>query len=107
MSVTHVSDKKYTTETIARAFKYFALYRAAYNRPREDPELPSVRTFTGLISKVKTTDNSSYVTQIFTNLNDIRQRNNLLLFDEVYVKATVCGIVFKKLVNQVHLTSSS
>ena len=61
MSVTYVSDKKYTTETIACAFKYFALYRAAYNRPGEDPELPGVRTFTGLISKVKTTDNSSYL----------------------------------------------
>ena len=46
MSVTYVSNKKYTIKSIARAFKYFALSREAYNRPIEDFELPSVHTLT-------------------------------------------------------------
>ena len=47
---------------------------------------------------------------IFTDLNDIWQRTCLLLFDEVYVKATFQyhrGIVFGKLVNKLHLLANT
>ena len=44
-----------------------------YNHPREDFKPPHVLTLTGLTSKVKTTNDSSYMKLVFTNLNDIRQ----------------------------------
>ena len=47
---------------------------------------------------------------IFTDFNDIWQRTCLLLFDEVYVKATFQyhrGIVFGKLVNKLHLLANT
>ena len=53
MSATSVSDKKYITETLVLAFEHFSLSSAAYNRLREDFELPSVRTLTQLTFKVK------------------------------------------------------
>lgn len=45
MSVTYVDNKKYTTEAIAHALKYFAVYCGAYNRLREDFKLPNVSTY--------------------------------------------------------------
>ena len=41
MSVTYVGEKKYTTETLVRAFEYFALSRATYNRFRTSYQLSS------------------------------------------------------------------
>ena len=46
MSLTYVGNKKYTTETIVRAFGYFAFSRAAYNCLRDDFELLHVSTLT-------------------------------------------------------------
>ena len=57
-------------------------------------------------TKIKTIDDKSYIRHIFINLNDIRQRTCLLLFDKVYVKAKLQyhgGIVFGKTVNKPHL----
>ena len=45
MSVTYVDNKKYTTEAIVHALKYFAVYCGAYNRLREDFKLPNVSTY--------------------------------------------------------------
>ena len=85
---TYTRDKNYSTETLVCSFQYFALSRAAFNRLREDFELPSVRALTRLTSKVKTTDNSSYIKHDVTNLNEKKQKICLLLLDEVYEKAT-------------------
>ena len=63
-----------------------------------------------LTSKFKTTDDSSYMKNIFTNLNDIRERTCLLLFGEVYVKAILQyhrGIIFGKAVNKPQLLATT
>ena len=39
-SLVHVGNRKYESETIVRAFVYFATSRALYKRFREDFELP-------------------------------------------------------------------
>lgn len=51
-SLTYVGEKKYSAETIARAFEYFAVSRSLYRRLREDYELPSISTLTKITSKV-------------------------------------------------------
>ena len=53
MGVTVVGERKYSVEITVRAFEYFAMSRATYNRLREDFELPSISTFTNSTSKVK------------------------------------------------------
>ena len=78
MSVTYVSDKKYTNETLVCAFEYLVPSKAANNRVRQDFELPNVRTLTRLISKVKTIDDSSFIKHIFTCLCDMRKRTCFL-----------------------------
>ena len=45
-SLVHVGDNKYESETIVRAFVYFATSRALYKRLREDFELPGITTLT-------------------------------------------------------------
>ena len=42
MGVTVVGERKYSVEITVRAFEYFAMSRATYNRLREDFELPSI-----------------------------------------------------------------
>jgi len=101
MGVTYIGDKKYSPETIIRAFEYFVLSRTAYNRLREDFELPSISTLTRLTSKVKTLDDISYVKTLFQKL-DSKQKLCVLILDEVYVKSMLQyhgGIVFGKAVN--------
>ena len=74
MGLTYVGEKKYSVETIIRAFEYFALSRSPYNRLREDFELPSVRTITRITSRVNKLDNNLYIQKVFQNLNDERQK---------------------------------
>jgi len=81
--------KKYTTETLVRAFEYFALSRATYNRFRTSYQLPSTRTLTRLTSKVKSIDDNTYMKHMFANISDERQKNCVLLLDEVYIKASL------------------
>ena len=69
------------TETLVFAFQYFAHFSAVYNRLREVFELPNVCTLTKVIFQVKIIDASTYMKQIFTNLNDIRREACVLLFD--------------------------
>ena len=110
MSVTYVGEKKYTTETLVRAFEYFALSRATYNRFRTSYQLPSTRTLTRLTSKVKSIDDNTYIKHIFANISDERQKNCILLLDEVYVKASLQyhgGIVFGKAVNNPNLLANT
>ena len=64
MDVTLLGEKKYSVETIVRAFEYFALCRSMCNRIREDFELPCVSTLTNLTSKIKSVDDVSYISQM-------------------------------------------
>ena len=81
-----VTDKKYSVETMIRAFEYFAMSRATYNHLREDFQLPSITTLTRLTSKVKSVHEDICLQKNFSNLPDIRYRNCILPLDEVYVK---------------------
>ena len=78
MGLTYVGEKKYSDETIMRAFEYFALSRSAYNRLREDFELPSVPTITRITSRVNKLDDNLYIQKVFQNLNDERQKTCIL-----------------------------
>ena len=60
-NITYVGEKKYSVEMFIRAFEYFALSRATYNRLRRDFQLPSISALTRITSKVKNTDDNSYI----------------------------------------------
>ena len=97
-----VGDKKYNTETIVRAFDYFATSRTLYNRLRDDYELPSVSTLTRLTSKVNKVDDTLFLKNIFTNIEE-NQTICEILIDEIYVKPSLTyhgGAVFGKAVNE-------
>ena len=79
MGLTYVGKKKYSDDTIIRAFEYFARSRSAYNRLREDFELPSVRTLTRITSSVNKLDHNLFIRKAFQNLNEERQKNCILL----------------------------
>ena len=59
--ITYVGEKKYSLEMFIRAFEYFALSRAKYNRLRRDFQLLSISTLTCITSKVKNTADNSYI----------------------------------------------
>ena len=101
-SLVHVGDRKYESETIVRAFVYFATSRALYKRLREDFELPGITTLTRLTSKVNKIDDTQFLKNVFGNVEE-RQRTCILLLDEVYVKPSLMyhgGTVFGKAVNK-------
>ena len=81
-NITYVGEKKYSLEMFIRAFEYFALSRAKYNRLRRDFQLLSISTLTCITSKVKNTDDNSYIHKVFSNLTDERQKTCVLLLDE-------------------------
>ena len=60
--------------------------------------LLSISTLTKMTAKVKITDDSAYTNKIFSSiLEDDRQKNCVLILDEVYVKTCLQyhgGIVF-------------
>ena len=73
-----------------------------YNRIREDFELPCVSTLTNLTSKIKSVDDVSYISNVFSRLPD-EQKTCILILDEVYVKSMLQyhgGILFGKAVNK-------
>ena len=110
MNKTCIGEKKYPIETTVRAFEYFSLARSAYNRIREDFELPSLRTLGRITSKYKSLDDTTYIRHIFSNLRDDRQKTCILLLDEVYVKPMLQyhgGIVFGKSANKPHLLANT
>ena len=102
MGVTLVGEKKYTVETTVRAFEYFALSRSTYSRLREDFELPCIATLTSLTSKIKSADDPSFISNIFSKLPE-KQKTCFIIIDEVYVKSMLQyhgGILFGKAVNK-------
>ena len=72
------------SETIVRAFVYFATSRALYIRLREDFELPGITTLTRLTSKVNKIADTRLLKNVFGNVEE-RKRTCILLLDEVYV----------------------
>ena len=48
----------------------------------------SITTLTRLTTKIKTLDDLSYMQNVFSQLDDERQKPFLLVFDEVYVKSS-------------------
>ena len=80
------------TETLVFTFQYFAHFSAVYNRLREVFELPNVRTLTQVTFQVKTIDGSTYMKQIFTNLNDIT-REACVLIPIKFMKRQHCSIM--------------
>ena len=109
-NIAYVGEKKYSVETFVRAFEYFALSRATYNRLPRDFQLPSINRLTRITSKVKNTDDNSHIHKVFSNLTDDRQKTCVLLFDEVYVKAMLLyygGLVFGHAVNKPSLLANT
>ena len=85
MNSSNVYEQKYSSKTIVPAFEYFARSRSLYIQIRKDYQLPSIATLTKLTSKFSNTDDNTFITKIFENLNN-GQKNCILLIDEVYVK---------------------
>lgn len=109
MGVTYVGNKKYSTESITRAFEYFSISRSLYERLRQDFELPSRSTLTRLTSRVKSLDDFTFMKTIFSNLPE-RQKDCVLLLDEVYVKSILQlhgGHIFGRAVNNPQLLANT
>lgn len=73
-----------------------------YIRFRDDYELPGISTLTRLTSKVGNVDDNEFLKTFFEHCTDPRQKNVVLLIDEVYVKPQLTyqgGNVFGKAVN--------
>ena len=66
MGMTVVGEKKYSVDTMVRAFEYFALSRLTYSRLRQDFELPCISSLTTLSSKIKSVDDSTYISIMFS-----------------------------------------
>ena len=86
MGVKSFGDRKFSNATIVRAFGYFALSRTAYNRLRQDFDLPSVTTLTRMTSSTKRYDDAAFYSKVFSNLSN-QQKTYIVLIDEVYIKS--------------------
>ena len=109
-NITYVGEKKYSVEMFIRALEYFALSRATYNRLRGDFQLPNISTLPHITSKVKNTDDNSYIHKVFSNLTDERQKTCVLLLDEVHAKDMLLyhgGVVFGHAVNKPSLLANT
>ena len=87
---------------IARAFEYFATSRSLYTRLRDDFELTSISLLTKLTSKVGNVGDNEFPQSYFQHCTDPRQRNVVLIINEIYVKPQLSyqgGHVFGKAVD--------
>ena len=94
--------KKYEMEAVVRAFEYFALSRSCYICLWQEFQLPSIRILTRLNSSVKCLDNASFIKRVFSNLNDVRQKNVFCFKTKYYGKSALQyhgGILFGKPAN--------
>ena len=100
--MTYVDEKKYSSETIARAFEYFSILRTLYPRLRTDYQLQSINLPKNLTSKINTTSDDEFLKAYFFQKCPQQQRNILLIIDEIYVKPQLTyrgGNVFGKAIN--------
>lgn len=89
------------SETIVRAFGYFATSRTLHHRLREDYQLPSIRVLTRWTSIVINSGDNGFIENVLLKLDTV-QKHCLLLIDEIYVKPTLSyhgGTLFGKSVN--------
>ena len=86
MKPIRVGRKLYSPEILVRAFDYFATSRCLYGKLRDDYKLPSVKTMSNLTSKVNKLSDKKLIEEVFSNLKDERQKQCVVLVDEVYVK---------------------
>ena len=94
-------EKSYSSDTIVRAFRYYATLKSCYEKFRTDYKLPSVRTLRKLTSKVSKLNDKEFVSNIFPNLDE-KQGKCIVLVDEVYVKPSLQyhgGHIFGKAAN--------
>ena len=109
MGTIHVGEKKYSPETIARSFEYFATSRSLFTRIRLDYELPCETTLTTLTTKVSSMEDNEWLNQIFSKLDE-KDKSCILLLDEVYVKPSLTyqgGTIFGKAVNHPDLLATT
>ena len=85
-ALTFIGNKKYSPEILSRAFEYFSISRSLYSRIRDDYEMPSIVTLGKLISKVSKLKDFDFLNKYFMQLEDPRQKNVIIIIDEVYVK---------------------
>ena len=86
MKPTKVGEKRYSPETLIRAFEYYSTSRCLYERIRKDYKLPSVNTLTNLTSKVNNTSDKAFIKEVFSNLPDERQKQCVILVDKIFFK---------------------
>ena len=78
---------------------------------RDDYELPSISLLTRLTTKISKIDDSDFLKCFFANC-EVRQRNVILLIDEIYVKPSLTyqgqgGNVFGKAINITELFATT
>ena len=101
LNYTKVGCVKYSSETIVRAFEYFATSRTLYNKLRQDFGLPSLKTLNRVSSQVNNSSDFTFISNVVSKLNE-RQKKFILLLDEVYVKPLLTyhgGMLFGKASN--------
>ena len=101
-ALTFVGNKKYSPEILSRAFEYFSISRSLYSHIRDDHEMPSIVTLGKLISKVSKLEDFDFLNKYFMQLEDPRQKNVIIIIDEVYVEPQLTyqgGNLFGKAVN--------
>ena len=79
LNSTAVKRIKYSTDVIVRDFEYLATSRDLYSRLREDFGLPSVATLNRISSKVNNTEDSTFLTSVFSSLEEQQRKFNLLI----------------------------
>ena len=78
----------YSTDTITRAFEYYATSRTLYKRLCDDFQLPNIVLLQRLTSKCSKKDDEQYITSILNELKSYQKRC-IVLLDEVYVKPSL------------------
>ena len=102
MKPVRVGHKVYSPDTLVRAFEYFSTSRCLYGKLRNDFKLPSEKTMTNLTSKVNKLSDKNFLTDVFSNLKDERQKQCVVMVDEIYLKLALlyhAGKLFGKAEN--------
>ena len=83
-SLTHIGEKKYSSETMARTFEYFSISRTSYSGLRDDYLLPSINLLTNLTSKINAMSDDEFL-KAYSQKCPEQQRNIVLIIEEMYV----------------------
>ena len=94
MSTSARSKKLYSPEAIVRTFSYFATSRSLYEQMREDYQFPSISILTKITSSCANQTSGAFLKNVFHSL-ETKQKNCILLHDEIYIKKC-CSITEAK-----------